>query len=197
MTTRYVDFYFGPGSRYSYLASTQLDGIAARTGAHFRWRPTFSPDLMRAAGLPTLADRPQTGQYDRTYRDRDTLRWAALYGVAFSDPDVDFEQWRRISHALVAAGDLVEALARIFFIASFAQGDPPRDDDALARLAARVGIDDLLARLDAPDIEARAGAIVEEAVAAGAFGVPSFVADGALFWGNDRLVLLEHHLMTR
>jgi 2-hydroxychromene-2-carboxylate isomerase len=29
------------------------------------------------------------------------------------------------------------------------------------------------------------------------FGVPTFVVDGELFWGNDRLVLLEHYLAAK
>jgi 2-hydroxychromene-2-carboxylate isomerase len=40
-----VDFWFGPGSRYSYLAATQLDAIALETGAIFRWRAVMSGDL--------------------------------------------------------------------------------------------------------------------------------------------------------
>jgi 2-hydroxychromene-2-carboxylate isomerase len=36
-----------------------------------------------------------------------------------------------------------------------------------------------------------------DALAAGAFGVPSFlVDDGELFWGQDRLVLLRTHLLS-
>ena len=29
---------------------------------------------------------------------------------------------------------------------------------------------------------------------AGAFGVPTFVVGDEVFWGNDRVVLLRHHL---
>ena len=36
---------------------------------------------------------------------------------------------------------------------------------------------------------------LDATLAAGAFGVPSFVVeDGELFWGQDRLPLLVHHL---
>ena len=186
-----VDFYFGPGSRYSYLASTQLDAIAARTGARFRWRPVFSPDLFIAAGVDPFGGA-RTGQYSSAYRDRDARRWAALYGVPYHDPALGLESWRRIALALVAAGDQAEPLARAMFDACFARNAPPTDDDGLCALAARVGISDL--RLDAPDLEARARAIIDEAAGAGVFGVPSFVTGGALFFGNDRLALLERHL---
>ncbi|MDQ3794660.1 MAG: DsbA family protein [Actinomycetota bacterium] len=33
-----------------------------------------------------------------------------------------------------------------------------------------------------------------QAHSAGAFGVPTFVVGDEVFWGNDRVVLLRHHL---
>ena len=41
-----VPFYFGLGSRYSYLAATQLDLIEHRTGCTFEWLPLQSAELM-------------------------------------------------------------------------------------------------------------------------------------------------------
>lgn len=189
-----VDFYFGPGSRYSYLASTRLAALAARTGAAFRWRPVFSPDLMRAAGLPTLSERPTQGQYDRAYREQDVRRWAALYAVPHrGDPSMSADQWRRIAHALAAAGEQVERFAKALFEAAFARGEPPRSDAEIVRIAARAGIEDL--RIEAGAQLAQG--ILEEAVARGVFGVPTFVAGDDLFFGNDRLPILEHHLKTK
>lgn len=40
-------------------------------------------------------------------------------------------------------------------------------------------------------------ATIEKAHRAGVFGVPTFVVDGELFWGNDRLVLVRHYLLSR
>ena len=34
----------------------------------------------------------------------------------------------------------------------------------------------------------------DRAMNAGVFGVPTFITNGELFWGNDRLILLRHHL---
>jgi 2-hydroxychromene-2-carboxylate isomerase len=99
--------------------------------------------------------------------------------------------------ALVAADAHVEPFARSLYSALFARAEPPRNDAVLCSLAAQIGVADLEQRLLAPDLEARASAIVAEASAAGAFGAPSFVFQGALFFGNDRLVLLEHHLSQR
>jgi 2-hydroxychromene-2-carboxylate isomerase len=44
---------------------------------------------------------------------------------------------------------------------------------------------------DGPDIKQQLRANTEEALAAGAFGVPTFVLDGRLFWGLDGLPMLR------
>ncbi len=45
-----VDFYYGLGSRYAYLASTQIERIVAETGCRFEWYPVASG----AFGVPTF-----------------------------------------------------------------------------------------------------------------------------------------------
>lgn len=68
-------------------------------------------------------------------------------------------------------------------------------EDCVAR-ASGLGLDrrQFEAALDDPATAAAAAAIVANAKARGAFGVPTFFLDGRMFWGNDRLVLLEHAL---
>lgn len=48
--------------------------------------------------------------------------------------------------------------------------------------------------LDDPEVRAEQEAILHRALDRGAFGVPTFAVGDRLFWGNDRLVLLRHHL---
>jgi 2-hydroxychromene-2-carboxylate isomerase len=48
--------------------------------------------------------------------------------------------------------------------------------------------------LASPGPARRLAETAEEAHSAGAFGVPTFVVDDRMFWGNDRLVLVRHFL---
>jgi 2-hydroxychromene-2-carboxylate isomerase len=50
------------------------------------------------------------------------------------------------------------------------------------------------ALLTSDAVERRHEQSISDALAAGAFGVPSFVVDGELFWGQDRLPLLRRQL---
>jgi 2-hydroxychromene-2-carboxylate isomerase len=77
------------------------------------------------------------------------------------------------------------------------RGEAPSADAEYAWLAREAGLDPgaLLRALAAPQTAAAYAANVARARAAGAFGVPTFItADGALFFGQDRLPLLRDHL---
>ena len=194
-----VEFFYGIGSRYSYLASTQLERLAAETGCHLRWRPLFSGDLFAARGRDPFAGPPVSGQYDWGYRRRDAGRWAAYYGVRYREPeDVAYDP-RRLALAATAAARLgaVEPFSRRLFQAMFVDGLSPLDDEACARLAQEeVGLDReaFLRALGDPETAAQLASTVAQAAASGVFGVPSFVLGDQVYFGNDRLVLLRHAL---
>lgn len=194
-----VDFFYGIGSRYSYLASTRLERLSAETGCAFRWRPLYSGDLFAARGRDPFAGRPVSGQYDWAYRRRDAERWAAYYGVPYREPeDVRFDP-RRLALASTAAARLgaVEAFSHGVFRTLFIAGTSPLDDAACLRIAAEAGLDGTTFRsaLDAPETADQHAATVEEAVRRGIFGVPTFALGEQAFWGNDRLPLLRHTLL--
>jgi 2-hydroxychromene-2-carboxylate isomerase len=198
--SRRVDFYFGPGSRYSYLAATQLGRLAEDTGAVFRWRAVLSADLIAASGDNPFAPDRIRGAYDPDYRSADVTRWARHYGVPFVDIDPDGVDWRALAVACVAADRLAagETFARKLLERCHAEGRPPMGDDGLYAFAVEAGLpSDAFARALRAQETANAYADnLSAAIAEGAFGVPSFVADdGELFFGQDRLVLLRDHLL--
>ena len=73
-----VDFFFDFISPYTYLARTQLDGIAARTGARFRMWPMHILNLVK-----TVGNTPTTVVFSnkRKYAGQDIGRWRARYQV--------------------------------------------------------------------------------------------------------------------
>ena len=188
-----VDFYLGIGSRYSYLAATQVERLERECGCRFVWKPIASATLMDRRG-----DNPfkavSSGQYDWRYREYDAKCWAAFYGVPFCEPlpfKTDAERPALACLAAESQGALV-ACCRLLQQMIFVEGIG-LDDQAIDDLPARLGIEarSFAEALAGPSVCARHEALLEEARARGVFGVPTFVADGHSFWGNDRLVLLE------
>lgn len=200
MAETVVDFYYGLGSRYSYLASTQIAGLEAETGCRVEWRPLSSADLMAARGHNPFHGPAVSGQYEWTYRQGDAEFWAEYYGVPYREPLGFRVDPRHLAEACIAAGRMGQLVpySRRLFAAIFVDGRRI-DGGVLEEIASETGLDvpEFHALRADPATVAAHLDTVREAHRRGAFGVPSFFVGERLFWGNDRLVLLRHHLMTR
>lgn len=197
-----VDFYYGLGSRYSYLAAMRIAWLQQETGVQVRWRALYSRDLIRRAGPDPFAFENQRGQYDPAYRTRDATRWAAFLGLPYVEPDFSaFDSkvlalWS-VAAALLGGGAAFGAAA---LDAVFGRGTSPQSPAELAAIAttARLPVDSLTELLRTGAAERAHEQNITDALSAGAFGVPTFITDdGELFWGQDRVPLLAHHLMRR
>lgn len=65
-----------------------------------------------------------------------------------------------------------------------------------SRIAAAAGLDSAALEpfVKGPEVAARKAASFELARTAGVFGLPSYLVDGELFWGQDSLPFLVSHL---
>lgn len=194
-----VPFYFGVGSRYSYLAATQLEAIEQRTGCAFEWLPMDSAELIRRAngGVSPFAGSAPSGQYDWTFRRRDAEAWAKYYRVPYREPEQPQLESSDLAKACWIANEAgkLKDMCWQLFRAKFAE---PEDlsREGIGKLATAIGLDAeaLVNRLDAREIVERHESVLERALGEGVFGVPAFMVGGHLFWGNDRLVLVEDAL---
>jgi len=197
-----VDFYFGVGSRYSYLAATQLRALEAETGARFNWLAVDSTRLIATRGDNPFAAPNGAGQYDWSYRQKDAEAWADFYGVPFREPhgrlvlDPDL-----LSLACTAARRLgaAETYAHLLFRAVFVEDLPAIDRALCIEQAEEAGLDraSFTVALDDAGTTAERQRVMHKAAQQGAFGVPTFIIGDRMFWGNDRLVLLRNHLLDR
>ena len=196
-----VEFYYSLGSRYSYLASTQMASLERETGCTLEWHPINSTALYRARGVSPFEGSPVSGQYEWSFRERDARRWAALYGVPFLEPRgrVRFDP-QQLALAATAGKRLgvVVPYTHVLFAAMFADSVADLGPDEFMRRAKICGMPPDLFRqgFDGSETAKEQGVTLQRALSAGVFGVPSFVVDGELFWGNDRIVLLRHYLKT-
>jgi 2-hydroxychromene-2-carboxylate isomerase len=194
-----VDFYYGIGSRYSFLASTRMEALERDTGCTVVWRPLYSSALMTRRGMHPFRQKTlPSGQYHWRYRRYDAECWAAYYRIPYIEPEDGIKEYERYGLACVAADRLgaCAAFSRAMFAAVFTEGRDDIEDDALEGIAETAGLDGaaLVGMIDAPETAVAHERNIADALAAGAFGVPTFVCDGRMFWGNDRLVLLRDFL---
>jgi len=194
-----VEFFFSPGSRYSYLAASQVNALETETGCVVDWRPVNGIDIRALRGTDPFAGAPLSGQYEWDYRRRDAEAWAEFYGIPFREPpnrDFDFAL---LARAATAAKRLAVAADYGWRICSAVYGSDawPIDEARCIALAEECGVDrdKFRAVLDDPETVRQLTATAEEAVGRGAFGVPTFFVGVEMYWGNDRIPLVTRSLL--
>lgn len=190
-----IEFFFDIASTYSFLASTQIDALGERLGVPIRWRPMLLGGVIKATGNRTPIEVPAKARYML----QDLGDWASLYGIELRFPSHFPPNSIPIQRVLTAVPEAeVRGLAKALFTAYWTQNQNLSDLAVLAHVihAADFPSVELLARAQDQDIKDRLRATTDEAVARGAFGAPTFFVGSRMFWGNDRLPLLERYILA-
>lgn len=191
-----IEFYFDIASTYSYLASTQIDALGERVGVPVRWRPFLLGGVIKATGNRTPIEVPAKARYMLM----DLKDWADLYGIAINFPAKFPPNALPVQRVLTAVAmqseDRVRPLAQALFKAYWVDRQDISDLGVLAHLIDAAGFPsvELLARAQDQEVKDRLRQTTDEAVQRGAFGAPTFFVGKRMFWGNDRLPLLERYL---
>ena len=109
--------------------------------------------------------------------------WADSHGIAFRFPAAHPFNPLHYQRLILACGSTPAAVRRVFEHL-WTTGADPADEKAFSALARELGVDDL-AVLGSAQVKDALRRNTDEAAAAGVFGVPTFVIDGEVFWGND------------
>ncbi len=191
-----IDFYFDFSSPYGYLASTQIEALAAKHGRGVNWHPFLLGAVFKLTGARPLTEMPLKSDYFQ----RDFRRSAGFYGVPFTLPSQFPFAAVAASRAFFWLQDQDPALAKKFaqavLNATFVEAKNVSGAEAVIEIAGTLGIDaeKLRAALNDPAVKERLKTEVDAAVAAGVFGSPFIIVDGEQFWGADRLAQVERWL---
>ncbi len=192
-----IAFYFDLLSPFGYIASTQIDALAARYGRSVDWRPVLvGVTVMKVMGMKPLGEYPLKGPY----LIRDMERMAKIWGVPLRRHGLKGHNSLKAMRAYVwlkqRDAELAKAFAKAIYRRLWVEGLDITSIEASVIEAQTLGVDGAqLAEAVASDAVKRAlQADVENAIAAGVFGAPFFIADDEPFFGNDHLWMLEQWL---
>lgn len=197
------EFWFDFSCPYAYIASTKVEALAARTGAQLDVRPMLLGGVFKARGVAqnlasTLA--PAKAQHNLN----DMRRQAQRAGVPLKMPAGHPLRTVEALRCVLAAAEggpvaRVMPLIRRIYRAYWADNEDIGQREVLARALADVGLEvgKIFERAESAEIKDELRRRTDEAVARGIFGVPTFFVGDELFWGQDRMDMVEEALGGR
>ncbi|UYN95317.1 MAG: 2-hydroxychromene-2-carboxylate isomerase [Enhydrobacter sp.] len=194
---RHVDYYVSLNSPWTYLGSRRFEAIAAKHGADVTiWPVDFGSVFAVSGGLPLPKRAPQR----QAYRMMELKRWRDHLGVELTLEPRFFPANEvpaaRCVIALREQGRMKDAikLAHAVLAALWAEEKDTGDPATLAGIVRSCGLDaDAVMKAGEAMVDKRE-AYTKHAIEQGVFGAPSFVIDGEIFWGQDRLDFVDRKL---
>jgi carboxymethylenebutenolidase len=194
-----VDYYFAPVSPWTYLGHRRFAEIAAAAGAKVRVLPVDLGGKVFpvSGGLPLAKRAPQR----QAYRLVELKRFSEFLGQPINLQPKYFPVNGDDAAQLIIAVDLHDgteaamALTGAILRAVWVEDRNIADPKDLAALLAACELP--ARRLDDAHSQAvheRYEADTRQAIDAGVFGAPSYVIDGEIFWGQDRLDFVARRL---
>ena len=197
---RSVDYYFTPQSPWTYLGHERFARMARAAGATVNLLPAdYGKVFPVSGGLPLGQRAPQR----QAYRLVDLARFSALLKLPLNLKPKFFPVAGDDAARLVIAvaqqdgADAAMRLSGAIFAAVWAQERNIADAATLGQLLAENGLPaERLAQSRDAVVQRQYEANTAKAIEAGVFGAPSYVIDGEIFWGQDRLDFVEQALCT-
>ncbi len=192
-----VDYYICLISPYTYMGDARVHEIAARHGAEINYIPVNLGEIFPETGGLPLARRAPARQ---AYRLQELKRWRDFLNIELNTSPKHFPapEWPAAGMVIAAqqreldCGPLVNA----FLTAVWARDLDINDRDTIVAIANDLGLpgQELLDASEDPAIRAVWDANSAKALEVGVFGAPTYVYDGQIFWGQDRLDFLDRAL---
>ena len=194
-----IEYFYAAHSAYAYFGSARLMAIAAAAGRRIVHRPMDLDRVMEACGSTAFRERPLAVK--EYFFNREMERWIEYRGVRslgrrptwhHHSPDLA----NRVLVAALHAGHVIDTLAHRMLEAHWADDADLADRPTLVAIAQASGLDGeaLLAAADAAPVHAAYEANTREAIERSVFGSPTYFVDGDMFYGQDRLELVERAL---
>ncbi len=182
-----AEWYFDFISPFSYLQHAVLGRLP--DDLEITYTPVVFAGLLKQWGQKGPAEIPakrlQTNRQCQWWADRNDIPFKVPPGHPFNPLGA-----LRLSIALGNTAEVVRGIFEFIWV----EGRAVDDETSLSELATRLGRPEAAACVADPEIKAALIANGERAIAAGVYGVPTFVVKGELFWGVDTTDMLLDYL---
>jgi 2-hydroxychromene-2-carboxylate isomerase len=191
-----LNFYFDFLSPFSYFAWLKMGPLSKELNVKVNYKPVALGPLLNHWQIKG----PGEITPKREFLLKQLLRYSAKNDLAFTTPKTHpFNSLYALRLALSGVAgthqeSVIETLWRAGWQTRIDMGEP---DELLKALSENdLPADDLYEKSFSREAKVELKANIQEAISKGVFGVPSFVIDDELFWGNDSLSELKDFILN-
>jgi 2-hydroxychromene-2-carboxylate isomerase len=195
-----IDFYFDVSSPWTYLAFRNIQPLALELRTSIDWRPVLVGGIFNTVNQRMYASREDSGSPRNRYMHKDLQDCARQSGVNIVFPPKVFpvNSVKAMRGCIwlaqnVESKDKLMAFVEATFAAYFTRQEDISQDNVLAHICQNLDIDTtaFAEGITQTTVKQALKDNTDEAIARGAFGVPSFFVGNDMYFGNDRLDLLR------
>jgi len=196
---RAIDYYFSLVSPWAYIGHAMFMDLTQRHSLDVNFKPVSLPTVFAETGGLPLNKRAPARQ---RYRIVELQRWREKRGVRLNiHPKFwpfDVGNADCLTVAIVESGANPDQFLLKAFPAVWADERNLADEQTLIMLADGVGLpgQKLLVDAKSDGVKAKYQKNIREAIEIDAFGSPCYVLNGEVFWGQDRIELLDAALTS-
>ena len=193
-----LEFFYDCSSPWTYLAFSKIEEVAARHDAELIWRPILVGGLFNTVNPSVYEGRVKPVPVKAKYYTKDLRDWAQFYGLKIGNPTVfPVNSVKAMRGAFVANEHrIIAQYSRRVFESYWGDDRDISQDEVLREIVREVGLDEkeFFTKITSDEYKAKLRENTEELIARGGFGSPTMFVEGSMFFGNDRLPLVEHAL---
>jgi 2-hydroxychromene-2-carboxylate isomerase len=195
-----LEFFYDCSSPWTYLAFSRIEDIARRHRADLIWRPILVGGVFNAVNPSVYETRDRPVKSKVRYYAKDMQDWARYYGITLKMPTVGVAVVKvvntmRAAYVAMEHGKIAQ-FTRQAFESYWVEDRDIGQESVVADIARQVGLDpnEMLEKIKLPEYKEKLRATTQELIDRGGFGSPTIFVDGVMFFGNDRLPLVEFEL---
>jgi len=192
-----VDYYFTPASPWAYLGHARFTQMLARSGAQVNVKPVdYGRIFPVSGGLPLKQRAPQR----QAYRLIELRRWREHLGLPLNLEPKYFPYATDLASSIIITANRQHGATRAMQLAygimqaCWVSERNCAEPETLDQVAGAAGMEGPSLRAREDEAKAAYAAYTQEAIERQVFGAPTYVVDGEIFWGQDRLDFLERAL---
>jgi 2-hydroxychromene-2-carboxylate isomerase len=199
-----LEFFYDCSSPWTYLAFSKIEEVAARHSAELVWRPILVGGVFNTVNQSVYDQRANPVKVKARYYRKDLQDWAHLYKLEIIDPGelavfpVNSVKAMRGAFVALEHGKIAEYSRQVFETYWGANRDISKDE-VLRDIVRETGLDEAeyFSKIALPEYKEKLKTNTDELIARGGYGSPTMFADGDMYFGNDRLPLVEHALVHK